>query len=598
MDYAINSKRLSKTQENNMMQKLAGTLLGLLIAVFSVTSFAQVNVMNYQMMLLGSDFELCRSSATHYCSGEQAATFSNNRTRSAIQYKLAITQIEKMMHVDRWRPSRQALRYDLHLLFNAIAKKTGTKILSYPQLLSAWKSMAIRRDGKLLSGHSLFLSMTESELSMILDHLEFAQIDHFGRRIKEAIVLDDETGSSTLNFVKTIIKNSTKKKPNIIIATVGNRDSFSDVDIYVQLFNQYGAQVSWLPIDAALNQLVADKKQCSELTHYRANIMKSYDRRRVYKDLVALQKSYCENMQLFNDKILAADALVIVGDDPRLLNKSLLINGKDSKLLSLIRQRMNSNQLAVIAIGNMAKGVVDKSTAGAVILGGNSEHALQDGTSTLEQLSRACKEYDACDIDYNSVIYQQGGLGLLNFPIVDTQVSSSGNIARLAQVAIDSMPGQSLSIDKDTALLINQHSNNTNYHVIGRHGIVYLTLDPANKTLEKIKYHYFTPDDKIVMSDGKLAVTYPQWKEKPEDPEAQLASYNNLFYGDSFKKFSEQACVISDKRWSGLAGRNKQFMIELDTTPTSEFFMGGLKINDSYQLYCSINALSLSFKRN
>ena len=600
MNGEITSKRLLKIKGSHMMQKFAGALFSLLIVSFSVSSFSQVKVSHFQMMLLGSDFDLCRSSATHHCSGEQAATFSNNRTRSALKYKLAIAQIEKMMHVARWRPSRQALRYDLHLLFNAIAKKAGIKVLSYSQLLSAWKSMIIKRDGKLLSGHSLFLSMTESELSMILDHLEFSQIDHFGRRLKESIVVDELSEKPTVDFVKKIVNNSMRKgdKANILIATIGNRDSFSDVDAYLQLFDHFGAQTSWLPIDAALNQLVADKKHCDQLSQYRGNIMKSYDRRRIYKDLVAQQQRYCTNMALLSDKILAADALVIVGDDPRLMNQSLRANDKDSELLTLIRNQMNSNKLAVIAVGNMAKGVVRSSTSGAVILGGNSEHALQNGTSTLDQISHACKEYDACDADYNSVIYQQGGIGLLNFPIVDTQVSASGNIARLAQVAVDGKHGHSLSIDKDTALLINQQADTIKYQVIGRHGIVYLSLHPTTKTLHKINYHYFTPDDEITVNHNELTVVYPKWKAKPAEQQAQIASYNNLFYGDSFKKFTQQACVISDKQWSGLAGRNKQFTIELGITPTSEFYMGGLKINDSYQLYCSINALSLTFKRN
>ena len=95
-----------------------------------------------------------------------------------------------------------------------------------------------------------------------------------------------------------------------------------------------------------------------------------------------------------------------------------------------------------------------------------------------------------------------------------------------------------------------------------------------------------------------MSVVYPQWKEKATNPEAQLAHYNNLFYGDSFKKFAEQACVIDDQKWSGVAGRNKEFLIELSKNKNSELHMGGLKVDENYQFYCSISSLLLVLKHN
>lgn len=582
------------------MQKLAGMLLGLLWISVVTQVQAAIPPKAYQMMLMGSEFELCRSSATRFCLARDAASFVRNKSRSAIQYKLAIPQIEKMMRVERWAPSRQALRYDLHLLFNAIAKRTGTRVLSYPQLLSAWKSTSIKRDGKTLSGHSLFLSMTESELAMILDHLEFAQVDHANRRVKESVIINPKIESPSINFAKQVIRLSkSKDKPaNILVATLGYRDSFADVDAYIALFGQLGADVNWLPIDAALNRLLHDGARCEQLTDYRAKFMQSYDRKRIYNDLIDLQLAFCRDSNRFNKAINQADIVVLVGDKPRLLKASLMNNNQESSLLSLIRQRMKKNQLAVVAVANMAKGMVGKSQSGAVILSGNSEYAMLNGTLSEAQKQRTCKDYGSCEQDYNTVVYQQGGLGLIDFPVVDIQVSSHGNIARLAKVAVDSGHKRSLSIDKETAVLISPQQRGIVYQVIGQHGVMYLEQKALAKGLTNIDYHYFTPQDNFVINDEQLSAEYPSWKTVAKDPDAQLAHYNNLFYGDNFKRFTEQACVINEKQWSGLAGRNKQFMIEVAKTPNSELHMGGLKVNDGYQFYCSINALSLTLKRN
>jgi len=582
------------------MQWLARVLFTSLLMSYSAFSMSTSKIPSYEMMLIGSDLQLCRSSETSFCSGKDATILIKN-SRTAVQYKLAISQIEKMMRVELWQPARQALRYDLHLLFNAIVKKTGTKILSYAQLLNAWKSITIKRDGKLLSGHSLFLSMTEDELAMVLDHLEFEQFDYSGRRIKEQVQLSKTQLTPSIEFAQKIVSLTTNKKnkPNILIATVGNRDSFKDVDVYIDLFNKIGADTTWLPLDAALNHVMSDKASCNNIEAYRADLLKSYDRKRVYKDLINIQKSFCNTPSKFSEAITTANALIIVGEHPQHLNKSLLLNNNaDSDLLTLIRKQIKQKKLLVVAIGNMVKGLVNKEEEGAVILRGTSEYALLNGTSTVQQMKRACKSYGSCDFDYNSVVYQQGGIGLLDFPIIDTEVSSLGNIARLAKVSLDSQLNRSLSIDKNTAVLINKSDDEERYTVMGRQGVIYLEHKSDNESLAKIKYHYFTPDDQLLFSGGGMTATFPDWKAVAKNPQAQLARYNNLFYSDSFKRFSEQACVITDKKWIGTAGRKKQFMVELSKTDNSELQMGGLKQGESYQFYCSINSLLLTLKRN
>jgi len=581
------------------MQWLVKILFASLLISYNGFSMAAVNVPSYEMMLIGSDFQLCRSSATTFCSGKDAAVLIKN-SRTAVRYKLEISQIEKMMDVELWRPARQALRYDLHLLFNAIVKKTGTKIQSYAQLLSAWKSTMIKRDGKSLSGHSLFLSLSIAELTMILDHLEYAQYDYSGRRIKEKIQLGENQSTPTLEFAKKIVSLTAKDAPpNILIATLGNRDSFKDVDIYIDLFNKIGANATWLPLDAAVNKVMTNSASCNNIEAYRSKLLKSYDRRRVYKDLVNIQRSYCTSPAKFSDAIKAADALVIVGEHPQYLNQSLLgKNKKDSDLLALIHTQMELKKLLVVAIGNMAKGLVSKNKKGAVIIGGTSEQAMLNGSLTYQAMQRSCKDNRSCNSEYDSVVYQQGGIGLLDFPIIDTEVSSRGNIARLAKVSLDSKSYRSMSIDKNTAVLVNKGDSHEKYTVLGRQGIMYLENSPENEALTDIKYHYFTPDDQLLFTGSKMTATFPDWKAIVKDQQADLAHYSNLFYSDSFKRFSEQACVIAEKKWTGIAGRKMKFMVELSKTDSSELHMGGLKQGDSYQFYCTINSLLLTLKRN
>lgn len=570
----------------------------ILLASFSLNT--QASSKEYEVMLIANDFEFCRSSANHLCKSSEITTLVKEDYRRPIQYKLVISQIKKMMNVELWRPSRQAFRYDLQLLFNGIAKKAGIGTLSYSQLINVWKSVAIKRDGKTISGHSLFLSMTKDELAMVLDHLEFEQVDYAGRRLKEKISLVKSDKSSTIKFAKKIIKlaKNDEQTPNVLIVPAGMRDSFVDVDSYVDLFNQLGANASWLPIDAALNKLLSDKKQCDALEKYRADVLNSYDRKRIYGDLIDTQMRYCNDSTLFNKAIADADAIIVIGDNPKLLNDSFMVNNLDNKLLQQIRKKIQVKELMIVAIGNMAKGLVSKGTHGAVILQGDSQSAMTNGTSTSQQIEDVCKNYGSCETDYHSVIYQLGGIGLIDFPIIDTNVSSSGNVARLAKVGLDSKLNMSLSIDRNTALLVRKVNKNNQVKVIGEQGIVLLSQPNNSVDLTNIKYSYFTPEDVINFDQKNITINYPDWKNPPEQSETELAHYKNLFYGDSFKRFSEQACVINHNKWAGNAGRHQQFRISLEKNRKNKLYMGALKVGDDYQFYCSINAMSLRLIRN
>lgn len=575
-------------------------MISIIMLLTSFHSSAKTSSHMYEMMLIASDFQFCRSSATHLCKSSEITTLANTNHRSLIQYKLVINQIKKMMKVELWRPSRQAFRYDLQLLFNGITKKAGMGTLSYSQLITVWKSVNIKRDGKVITGHSLFLSMTKDELAMILDHLEFEQVDYAGRRLKEKVSLVQSDKSSTINFAKKIIelKKVSKTKPNILIVPAGNRDSFVDVDSYINLFNQLGANTSWLPIDAAVNRLLSDKKQCEELEVYRAEVLNSYDRDRLYNDLIKTQLRYCKDSSLFTKAIEDADILIIIGQDPKLLNDSFMINHQDNHLLKQIRKKMKAHELMVVAIGNMAKGMVIKGDKGAVVLQGGSQSAMDNGTLTVEQVKSVCQAYGSCETDYQSVVYQQGGIGLIDFPLIDTEVSSSGNIARLAKVGFDSKLNIAMSIDSDTALLTYTKNSMNHIKVIGQQGIILLEQSNDFIDLMNIKYSYFTPEDEIIFDKTKVIINYPHWKTPSEQSDSELAHYKNLFYGDSFKRFSEQACVIRNKKWVGNAGRKKQFRIELEKNPNNKLYMGALKVPNGYQFYCSIDAMSFSLIRN
>lgn len=581
-----------------------GFLLSLTLWLLAA-SVAQAEETSFNLMLTGSELQFCRSTMLKQCNPESVTKFSKDFTRQSKRFKLSMVQIEKAMSAELWHSSRQVLRFELNIFLTEFAKKVGTSMMSYEQLVNRWKTSIMTQGKSKYSGHSLFLRLTKNEHDMVFDFLEVAQLDSFGRTLKERIVVEDTKNPSSISQAKLIIEQArlvnNNPRPIILLVTAGNRDTFADVDAYQEFFTSLGATTKWLPIDRALNTLHIDKVSCSVLDKYRGKFQNSFQRGGTHHEKVALQRQYCENPEKIEQDLSRADGLVFIGDSPKLLRDSFIIHERIiSNPLRLIKQHINQGKLFVAALGAVSRAMVGHENKQPVIISGRSKNVMAFGTTKAALVSTYCQRGEICKP--KATIFSEGGIGLFDFSIVDTQFSKRGHFARLANVAMDTNQRFAIGIDEDTALLIAKNKSTLTIRVAGLAGATLLQKQlntPVSPTheLDDIKVSYFTTGDTLNITGETIKVDYPKWKPSVTSFLNQPQDYGNLLFSDNFYRFAQQACLIEDSQWKGFAGRKRGYSVLLEKSEQTQLKMGGLKVDSGFKLYCSFHALNLNLNQ-
>jgi len=566
-------------------------------------AFVNASEKPFNLMMTGSELQFCRSAVLSQCSPESVTLFAKGTDRKSNLYKLSMTQIDDAMSAHRWHSSRQVIRYEIDIFITEFAKKLGNEQMSYQQLTDRWKSFTATHRGEQYSGHTLLLRLNKKEHDMVFDFLEVPQLNSFGQALKEEVNFSDNKYPNSLALAKVIVAQSalinSNSKPNILLVTAGHRNTFVDIDAYTAYFNHLGANTQWLPIDQALNTLHIDGVDCSNLDSYREKFLNSYHRKAIYSDKIRTQQDHCQSPAKISALINAADGIIFIGDSPKLLTDSLIIHGSIvSEPLKLIKKRVNSNKLFVTALGAVSRAVVGAREP--VIVSGSSHNALLVGAAKLGPSDIEC--HSAFDCQRKKTIYNQGGIGLFDFAIIDTHFSREGRFARLANVAMATASRFAIGIDHDTAILVNATAKQLVLKVTGLSGATLIERDPAaakssTYQLKNLKLSYFTTGDILRIANNEIKVEFPSWKPDVPSFLNKLEDYNNLLFGDNFHRFSQQACLVKTTRWVGFAGRKKQFQISLEKSNDTQLKMGGLKVDDGFKLYCSYHALGFNLTR-
>jgi len=563
----------------------------------------------YQLMLIGSELPYCRSSDLARCNNQQLSELASSSGRQEPLYRVSPVQVRLLMASYLWHSSRQAFRYDLNLALSALTKRVSNEKLSAFQLITRLRAIKVVSQGRHISGYSLFSQLSASELQMLLDYFELPQVDSFTNRIKEVVKIADKQDQPTILLYKKIVEQAQligqHKQPNILLVTAAQRDPFKDVDSLSSLFNQLGAQATWLPLDSALAKLIADGSACDLLPRYRNQEANNFQRNRIYPDLVQQQEKFCAQPSLINDAIAAADAVVFIGRSPTLLrNTFVTVAGQPSLALQLIESKMLDNKLFVASIGGATlamTGHTDQREQPVVmIVDGDSEMAFIGGTSTEFE----CNNMSPCiRRDHRRVYYNRaGGLGLFTLGVIDTKISRDSNFARLAKVSFDSNNKLGFGLDSFTGLLVRVNDGLVSLEVTGEGGATIVdhgVTQARNQAMEltNISLSYLTPQDKAEISKQGLTIFYAKWKQTPLDFEGGVAKFNNLFRSNNFFKFTQQACITKPSQWLGRAGKDHQFKITLNKSPQSTVMFGGLMLGGAYKIYCSFERLELNITR-
>lgn len=579
----------------------------LLSAIVGITSALTVvpghaNEHAYDLMMTGSELQFCRSTHLTQCNPESVSKFSKDIARQSAIYKLSMERIERAMNADLWHSSRQVMRYELNIFLTEFAKKVGTKLMRYEQLINRWKTMTITHGKNNYSGHYLFLRLSDNERHMIFDFLEETQADSFGRALPEQVNLADDKYPNSLAQAKLIVEQARlvngNQKPNLLLVTAGFRDTFKNIDAYQAFFSELNTNTQWLPTDKALNTLQVDGVSCSKLSSYREKFLNSYQRRIIYKEKVAQLEQACRNPKQVKQMIEQADGIIFVGDSPKLLRESFVIYNKViSEPLRIIKQQMDKKKLFVAALGSVSRAMAGRTPEQPIIISGSSENAMRFGAKPEGKTVSYCEGTQVCKP--KETIYSQGGIGLFDFSPIDTHFSKQGHFVRLANAALATKQQFALGLDHDTALLVANKKQKLTLRVSGLSGVTLLQHKPQegdvkNNELNNFQISYFTPGDVLSVDKGQVSVVYPEWKPPVKSYLNEPEQFRNLLFSDNFYRFSQQACLIKDTQWFGFAGRKKEYKLSLAKQDDTSLRMGGLKVGNGFKLYCSYHALSLN----
>lgn len=309
-----------------------------------------------------------------------------------------------------------------------------------------------------ISGEALYQAADDRQWMRILDHL---QKPTAGRR--EVVRLQASRNADSIavfeRFVTMAAAVSDHERPLIAVSTASSRDPFDALDFYLQVFEQAGADVVWLPLDAAVRQARAAGR-CDALAVYQARELGSHDRERVWPDTFGQQLSFCRDADAGLRLVEQIDGLFINGGDQWLtLHAFRDFDGHPTPELARILARLEAGELV---LGGTSAGAAVQSGP-AMVSNGSNRAAQLAGAIAAAPPAAGCERSGRCPTGLNgdSLTYHPpGGLGSLAFAIVDTHFSERQRQLRLSQLLRDSGHRFGLGIDETSALLIQARSEN------------------------------------------------------------------------------------------------------------------------------------------
>ncbi|WP_369742842.1 cyanophycinase [Pseudidiomarina sp. PP-1MA] len=447
------------------------------------SSLAQQAGPEYQLFLAGDELALCSSMAWQHC--DDTNWIDNTSMRTDRYLNLTDKYVKPLLADERWPQHRRETRDDVADAIVIIRNRLNEDIVPERVFLEEFTRRATRY---------LYDNLSEREWNLVVDHLEMpvpqgktdtARLDELVLPAKRDIL---EAFIRQASLVKQA-QSKDDKVPTIVIAAVGARDPFTAVEPFLSGFAQAGANVQWLPLDAAVNT-AQRTKQCNELEALRETELGTWHRARVHADKHRQQLEFCNSPLAGIKMIDQADGLFIVGNDPSLVRAALLNPlSQPTDIMTSIYLKMKANRLVVGATSD----AMNALTARAMVASGTSAEALRSGAIAGEAPPFACNKDDSCprNMNQDSVSYHPlGGVGLFEFASLDGQFSDLGRHGRLLSVAATTATPLAVGIDARTALAVNVHSGA--FTVLGERGVFFA---PAPQQVEHSvvsAFHYLT----------------------------------------------------------------------------------------------------------
>lgn len=426
-----------------------------------------------QILLAGGTLPVCTSMTPTEC------------LKSPVRDEQALTGHQFRIDragIARWRASLEAGPDSASL--QAWASLLEQLEASAPEALSRAELTQRIRDYRdpngSFSGDELYQAADDRSWWQLLDHFQ----EPLGERI-EQVALENSRNPAALevfrHFVAMAGAVSTHQRPRIAVSTASSRDPYDALAFYVQVFEQAGAEVVWLPLDRAL---VAARTQgrCEALGTYQAELLGSWDRQRVHPAAFAHQQAFCIDPERGLDLIDGIDGLFLNGGDQWLtLHAFLDPQGGHSAELRRLHERLQAGELV---LGGTSAGAAVQSGP-VMISNGGSIRALLNGAHEGPPPAPGCDRSGSCPpgLPVDALSFHRGGLGSFAPGIVDTHFSERWRQFRLLQLLAETGIRLGLGVDETSAVEVSGLFDDTHLRLraIGASGGWLIDLDGADR---------------------------------------------------------------------------------------------------------------------
>lgn len=575
------------TIRKRIMRSLSFYLSAALLA--SSASAANVNgerkMPEYSMVLVGGGMQICSSVSNRYCSAADTFTAA---AKSAEQYLLTEQHLANIADSSFWGEERVIEQQQTLALLEFIRSRQTGEPMTERELVRQWRSAEIEIDGIWVSGRTNYAALTDRERNFVLDQLQImASVNSNSRRVttrqREFADLAQTSNTFTVEIVRKIIDlaqqvSGPMRKPRLLVVTASGRDPFAAVDMYTNLFSEAGAEVTWLPINAAYQAAQQNKTNntpsCGQLPQYLAAYHGTYQRARVYPDLMQQFEQFCQQgTAAAVELIRRSDAVFINGGDQSLtLQAFRQDDGTATAELKQLESMLAAGQIIVAGTSAGSAVMAGGSYQGRktpMITNGDSYSAMQFGAFDLPAPQSGCDKDQSCanGLGENHLTYSgAGGLGLFNWGVLDTHFSERGRQARLVRLQNDTQTRFGFGIDENTALLVGfdraENAPEVKMAVLGEAGVFVADMQQAQSSgegsasqIEKVSTHYLTRDDMLEIKDGVMRTRFADWKFAPNNNQSPLLSSGELFERDNYRQLAQLLCLTQSRQAQGRAVR-------------------------------------------
>ncbi len=471
-----------------------------------------------ELWLFGGGEKLCSSVEPHYCKPDsRAAAEAFFRSSGALREKTFFCQqrsLQLLKQLPHWPASVDATATE-----NAGARRDRllAALPQSPQSASAYGALLERLD---LNGdeYSLLEDACEvrpldpagqpAELKLYWPGTDTATQQLFSAFVQSAKQRRDrrrDARSAGANIagannagVSAAAKRTQTEPAKVLLITASSYNPYEWVSYYRQVFSAAGAQVLWLPIEAAWSQQTAAEStaetaaDCSAIERGRLAMSGQLRRAELYPAEAAEQQQFCQHPARLLQLVEQADAVFINGGDQTLTLRALTdARGQWTPVASRLLQRVREEG---VPLGGSSAGnaVQAGRLAGdiAMISGGRTLGAIRHGALAGEADVPGCALTQSClpaqpsgQLTYRA----SGGLQLFSLGSNDTHFRERQREGRLLRLVLDSGSGAGVGVDEATVLRANfSDESSATLEVLGHGGVWLLDAGGAKGQLATV----------------------------------------------------------------------------------------------------------------